>query len=60
MGIISMAFLALITGTILDTVTGGRRELRMLSYLQHPAVLPGNEAAHVAQSASWTTDTGRK
>jgi len=36
MGLICMAFIALITGTILDTVTRGRRELRMLSYLQYP------------------------
>jgi glycosyltransferase involved in cell wall biosynthesis len=34
-GLILMAALSLATGLILDTVTRGRREARMLAYLQH-------------------------
>jgi glycosyltransferase involved in cell wall biosynthesis len=37
MGIMLLAFLGLTTGTILDTVTRGRRELRLLTYLQYSA-----------------------
>ncbi len=37
MGIMLLAFLSLTTGTILDTVTRGRLELRLLTYLQYPA-----------------------
>ncbi|MGR8981492.1 MAG: glycosyltransferase family 2 protein, partial [Gammaproteobacteria bacterium] len=37
MGIVLIAFLSLTTGIILDTVTRGRRELRLLTYLQYPA-----------------------
>jgi glycosyltransferase involved in cell wall biosynthesis len=37
MGIMLLACLSLTTGTILDTVTRGRRELRLLTYLQYPA-----------------------
>ena len=37
MGIMLLAALSLFTGIILDTVTRGRKELRMLTYLQHPA-----------------------
>lgn len=36
MGLIVLAALSLITGIILDTVTRGRREMRMLTYLQYP------------------------
>lgn len=36
MGIMLLAFLSLTTGVILDTVSRGRREVRMLAYLQHP------------------------
>ncbi|MHB8387726.1 glycosyltransferase, partial [Metallibacterium sp.] len=36
LGIMVLAALALTTGIILDTVTRGRRELRMLVYLQYP------------------------
>jgi putative flippase GtrA len=36
MGIMLLASLSLVTGTILDTVTRGRKELRMLTYLQCP------------------------
>ncbi len=35
-----LAFLSLMSGLILDTVTRGRRELKRLTYLSHPA--PGN------------------
>lgn len=37
MGIMLLASLSLFTGIILDTVTRGRKELRMLTYLQCPA-----------------------
>jgi glycosyltransferase involved in cell wall biosynthesis len=37
MGMMLLAFLSLTTGTILDTVTRGRQELRLLTYLQYPA-----------------------
>jgi glycosyltransferase involved in cell wall biosynthesis len=37
LGIMVLATLSLITGIILDTVTRGRREVRMLIYLQYPA-----------------------
>jgi glycosyltransferase involved in cell wall biosynthesis len=36
LGIMVLAALALTTGVVLDTVSRGRRELRMLVYLQHP------------------------
>ncbi len=36
-GIMLLASLSLFTGIVLDTVTRGRKELRMLTYLQHPA-----------------------
>lgn len=37
MGLMLLASLSLLTGTILDTVTRGRKELRMLTYLQCPS-----------------------
>ncbi|CAG9175524.1 hypothetical protein LMG23992_02980 [Cupriavidus laharis] len=37
MGLMLMAFLSVVTGTVLDTVSRGRREIRMLSYLQYPS-----------------------
>lgn len=37
MGIMLLAFLSFVTGIILDTVSRGRREAKMLSYLQHGA-----------------------
>lgn len=57
MGMAMTACLSFVTGTVLDTVTRGRRETRMLAYLQHPAfsaissenpraeagMLPGNQ-----------------
>lgn len=36
-GVMLLAALSLTTGVILDTVTRGRRELRLLTYLQYPA-----------------------
>jgi glycosyltransferase involved in cell wall biosynthesis len=35
MGLMLVGFLSLMTGLVLDTVTRGRREVRMLAYLQH-------------------------
>jgi hypothetical protein len=35
-GIMLLAALSLFAGIILDTVTRGRREMRLLAYLQHP------------------------
>ena len=37
MGIMLLAFLSIVTGLILDTVTRGRRESKMLTYLQYSA-----------------------
>ena len=37
MGIMLVAFLSVVTGLILDTVTRGRREAKMLTYLQYGA-----------------------
>ncbi|MHB1641203.1 MAG: glycosyltransferase family 2 protein [Acidithiobacillus sp.] len=37
MGIMLVAFLSIMTGLILDTVTRGRREAKMLTYLQYSA-----------------------
>ncbi|BCZ78683.1 glycosyl transferase [Paraburkholderia terrae] len=39
MGLMIMAFLSVVTGTILDTVTRGRREVRLLAYLQYSAFI---------------------
>jgi putative flippase GtrA len=36
-GIMLLAALSLVTGIILDTVSRGRKEMRMLAYLQYPA-----------------------
>jgi glycosyltransferase involved in cell wall biosynthesis len=36
MGAMMLAFFSVATGTVLDTVSRGRREMRMLAYLQHP------------------------
>lgn len=40
MGLILLASLSLTTGTILDTVSRGRREVRMLAYLQYQPYEP--------------------
>ena len=37
-GLMVLAFLSVACGLILDTVTRGRRELRLLAYLQLPAL----------------------
>lgn len=42
MGLMIVAVLCLMVGTILDTVTRGRRELRMLAYLQYPCFTRGD------------------
>ncbi|HQU12342.1 MAG TPA: glycosyl transferase, partial [Acidiphilium sp.] len=39
-GIVLAGALSLTTGVILDTVTRGRRETRLLAYLRHPAPEP--------------------
>jgi hypothetical protein len=36
-GMMLAAFLALASGLVLDTVTRGRREMKRLAYLAHPA-----------------------
>ncbi len=38
MGLMTTAFLSVVTGAVLDTVSRGRRETRMLAYLRYPAV----------------------
>lgn len=38
-GIMLLGFLSFVTGLILDTVTRGRREMKMLAYLSYPAFL---------------------
>jgi glycosyltransferase involved in cell wall biosynthesis len=43
MGLMTMAFFSVVTGTILDTVSRGRRETRMLAYLQHPAFIEAHD-----------------
>lgn len=42
-GLMTVAFLSFVCGLILDTVVHGRREMRRLAYLSHPA--PGEPAA---------------
>ena len=42
-GIMLMAALTLMAGTVLDTVTRGRRETRLLAYLQHPPLSEAEE-----------------
>ena len=46
MGIMLAAFLSIVTGLILDTVTRGRREAKMLTYLQYAAYQPPLEQEH--------------
>ena len=57
MGIMLVAFLSIMTGLILDTVTRGRREAKMLTYLQYSAhqVFPqqkNHAAGNTDESAS--------
>jgi glycosyltransferase involved in cell wall biosynthesis len=40
-GLMILAFLSLVCGLVLDTVTHGRRELKRLAYLAVPAIDPG-------------------
>ena len=40
-GLMLLAFLSGIAGLVLDTVTRGRREMKLLAYLSHHA--PGEE-----------------
>jgi hypothetical protein len=40
-GLMVMAFLAIAAGLVLDTVTRGRREIKLLAYLEQRA--PGDE-----------------
>jgi hypothetical protein len=40
-GLMLMAFLSFSVGLVLDTVTRGRREVKLLAYLRHRA--PGEE-----------------
>ncbi|MHB1669328.1 hypothetical protein [Thiomonas sp.] len=51
MGIMLVAFLSITTGFILDTVTRGRREAKMLTYLQYSAYQTSLEReSHAASS----------
>ncbi|MBD9358681.1 bifunctional glycosyltransferase family 2/GtrA family protein [Methylomonas albis] len=56
MGIMLLASLSVFTGTILDTVTRGRKELRMLTYLQYPSPVyapnDGADSAAISQADS--------
>ena len=38
MGLTTMALLSVTSGLVLDTVTRGRREMKMLAYLSQPAL----------------------
>jgi len=40
-GLMLLAFLSVAVGLVLDTVTRGRREMKLLAYLSHRA--PGEE-----------------
>jgi O-antigen/teichoic acid export membrane protein len=40
-GLMLLAFLAIVAGLVLDTVTRGRQEMKRLAYLQQPP--PGEE-----------------
>ncbi|PMS36930.1 glycosyltransferase involved in cell wall biosynthesis [Trinickia symbiotica] len=56
MGTMMMACLSFVTGTMLDTVTRGRRETRMLAYLQHPAFFAvSEETARAEASMSYSS-----
>jgi hypothetical protein len=53
MGLMILAFLALAAGLILDTVTRGRREMKRIAYLAHPAPqLPKTPVAAVHVAAN--------
>lgn len=53
-GTMLMAFLALVCGLVLDTVTRGRRELKRLHYLSIPLVARPRDAQEITQ-APYTT-----
>jgi O-antigen/teichoic acid export membrane protein len=36
-GLMLLAFLSIVAGLVLDTVTRGRREMKLIAYLQHRA-----------------------
>jgi hypothetical protein len=38
MGLMIVAILSVSSGLVLDTVTRGRREMKLLAYLAHPAI----------------------
>ena len=42
-GLMLLASLSVVAGLILDTVTRGRREAKLIAYLQHSAPTPGSE-----------------
>jgi glycosyltransferase involved in cell wall biosynthesis len=42
-GIMLLAALSLLAAVVLDTVTRGRREVRLLAYLQHPPFVSGDQ-----------------
>ena len=57
MGIMLVAFLSIMAGLILDTVTRGRREAKMLIYLQYnayqaPLELKGHAAGNTDEPVS--------
>ena len=51
-GLMILAFLALTCGLILETVTNGRREMKRLAYLSHPAPQPPAQPQAGAQVIS--------
>lgn len=50
--IMLLAFLSLVCGLVLDTVTRGRREMKRLAYLQTPAPLEALSCAHSVKEES--------
>ncbi len=56
MGVMLVAFLSFMTGLILDTVTRGRREAKMLTYLQHNSYQASLEVNDLADGN--TDETG--
>ena len=53
--IMIVAVLAFFAGLILDTVTLGRREMKRLAYLQHPAPVSSGRTGAVARPQAGTT-----
>jgi len=56
-GLMILAFLAMAAGLILETVTRGRRELKRLAYLAHPAPRPPSLAHPGFESTRFDTDS---